>query len=98
MAEPDLSIVIPVYNEEENLPELLQRLKDSLAAIGRPYEIIFVNDGSKDRSLQILKDASASDPCLKIVDFNRNYGQHAAVFGVFEIHRVSLTVPGSSWR
>ena len=87
MDEPELSVVIPVYNEEENLPELLQRLKTSLGAIGRPYEVIFVNDGSRDHSLQILKDASAADASLKVVDFNRNYGQHAAVFAGFEAAR-----------
>jgi len=90
--EPDLSIVIPVYNEEENLPELLQRLKTSLVAMGRSYEVLFVNDGSRDRSLQILKEASAADPCLKIVDFNRNYGQHAAVFAGFEASRGDVIV------
>lgn len=90
--DPLLSIVIPVYNEEENLPELLQRLNESLLAIGRPYEVIFVNDGSRDRSLQILKEASASDPCLKVVDFNRNYGQHAAVFAGFEACRGDVIV------
>jgi len=90
--EPELSIVIPVYNEEENLPELLQRLKTSLVAIGRSYEVLFVNDGSRDRSLQILKEASAADPCLKIVDFNRNYGQHAAVFAGFEASRGDVIV------
>lgn len=90
--EPELSIVIPVYNEEENLPELLQRLKASLVALGRSYEILFVNDGSKDRSLQILKEASAADPCITIVDFNRNYGQHAAVFAGFEASRGDVIV------
>ena len=90
--EPELSVVIPVYNEEENLPELLQRLKTSLGAIGRPYEVIFVNDGSRDHSLQILKDASAADAALKVVDFNRNYGQHAAVFAGFEAARGEIIV------
>lgn len=90
--EPDLSVVIPVYNEEENLPELLQRLKTSLGAIGRPYEVIFVNDGSRDHSLQILKDASSADASLKVVDFNRNYGQHAAVFAGFEAARGEIIV------
>jgi len=92
MDAPELSVVIPVYNEEENLPELLQRLKISLDAIGRPYEVIFVNDGSRDRSLQILKDASAADAALKVVDFNRNYGQHAAVFAGFEVARGDIIV------
>ncbi len=90
--EPELSIVIPVFNEEENLPELLQRLKTSLVALGRSYEVLFVNDGSRDRSLQILKEASAADPCLTIVDFNRNYGQHAAVFAGFEASRGDVIV------
>ncbi len=92
MSEPELSIVIPVYNEEENLPELLQRMHTVMEALGKPYETILVNDGSRDRSLKILKEASARDTALRIIDFNRNYGQHAAVFAGFEAARGQIIV------
>jgi len=84
MPDPYLSVVIPVFNEEENLPELLARLQKALSELGKSYEVILVNDGSRDRSLEILKDASTRDPHLTVIDFNRNYGQHAAVFAGFE--------------
>lgn len=84
MPDPHVSVVIPVFNEEENLTELLARLKSTLEALGRTYEIVFVNDGSRDGSLPLLRAASAEDPHLTVVDFNRNYGQHAAVFAGFE--------------
>lgn len=92
MPDPYLSVVVPVYNEEANLPELLDRLGRTLAALGRPYEIVLVNDGSRDRSLPLLRAAAAGDPHLVIVDFNRNYGQHAAVFAGFEVCRGEVVV------
>jgi undecaprenyl-phosphate 4-deoxy-4-formamido-L-arabinose transferase len=92
MAEPHLSVVIPVFNEEENLPELLDRLTATLVPLGKTYEIVLVNDGSRDGSLAFLRDASARDPHLVVVDFNRNYGQHAAVFAGFESSRGEVVV------
>ncbi len=92
VSDPQISVVIPVFNEEENLPELLTRMKGAMDGIGKPYEIIYVNDGSRDRSLEILKAASAADPSLKVIDFNRNYGQHAAVFAGFEAARGDVIV------
>ncbi len=92
MDEPYLSIVVPVFNEEENLPELLVRLGKALAAIGRSYEVLLVNDGSRDGSLGILRDAAAADPHLTIIDFNRNYGQHSAIFAGFEAARGEIIV------
>jgi undecaprenyl-phosphate 4-deoxy-4-formamido-L-arabinose transferase len=92
MTAPYVSVVVPVYNEEANLPELLERLGRTLAALGRPYEIVLVNDGSRDRSLPLLREAAAGDPHLVVVDFNRNYGQHAAVFAGFEVCRGEVVV------
>ena len=91
---PDLylSVVIPVFNEEENLPELLDRLTATLVPLGKPYEVVLVNDGSRDRSLALLQEASARDPHVVVVDFNRNYGQHAAVFAGFEACRGEIVV------
>jgi len=92
MADLYLSVVIPVFNEEENLPELLDRLTATLVPLGKPYEIVLVNDGSRDRSLSLLQEASARDPHVVVVDFNRNYGQHAAVFAGFEACRGEIVV------
>ncbi len=89
---PYVSIVIPVFNEEENLPELLERLDKAASGLGKPYEIILVNDGSRDKSLSILKEAALNDGHLVVVDFNRNYGQHAAVFAGFEASRGEIVV------
>jgi len=92
MADPAVSVVVPVFNEEENLPELLPRLQASLDALGRGYEVVLVNDGSRDRSLELLREAAARDPHLVVVDFNRNYGQHSAVFAGFEQARGDVIV------
>src|SRR5262245_31510809 len=77
---PSVSVVIPVFNEEPNIPELDRRLRAALDATGKDWEIIFVDDGSSDRSLDMLQDLARIDPRVKVVEFNRNYGQHAAVF------------------
>ncbi|HEY0514846.1 MAG TPA: glycosyltransferase, partial [Thermoanaerobaculia bacterium] len=90
--DPYLSVVIPVYNEEANLPELLGRLTATLVPLGRSYEIVLVNDGSRDGSLPLLREAAGRDPHLVVVDFNRNYGQHAAVFAGFEVSRGEVVV------
>ena len=89
---PYLSFVIPVFDEEENLPELLDRLGRVADGLGRPYEIVLVNDGSRDRSLEVLRRAAAERPHLVVVDLNRNYGQHSAVFAGFEVARGEIVV------
>ncbi len=82
-----LSIVIPIYNEEENIPALWERLSrvmaESFADPAKPWEIIFTDDGSRDRSLAMLIDLAKAEPRVKVVEFNRNYGQHSAIFGAF---------------
>jgi len=80
-----LSIVIPVYNEELNLPVLFARLYPVLDALGRTYEIIFTNDGSADRSITLLRAQHAARPeVTRVIDFNANYGQHMAIMAAFE--------------
>ncbi len=90
--EPYLSVVVPVFDEEENLGELASRLAAALAPLDRPYEIVLINDGSRDRSFEILRQLAAADPHLVVLDFNRNYGQHAAVFAGFEAARGEIVV------
>jgi dolichol-phosphate mannosyltransferase len=77
--ELDLSIVIPIYNEEENIPYLLQRLRTSLERLNLRYEIIAVDDGSGDDGAAVLKRYAATSPELKIVRLRRNSGQTAAI-------------------
>ncbi len=81
----DLSIVIPVYNEEENLPILYEKLKKVLDNLGKSYEIILVNDGSTDKSWEIIKKLAEKDPHVIGVNFRRNYGQTAAMSAGFDV-------------
>jgi undecaprenyl-phosphate 4-deoxy-4-formamido-L-arabinose transferase len=82
---PTLSVVIPVYNEEAGLPALFARLYPALDALGVRYEVIFVNDGSHDRSAALLKDQFAARPDVtRVILFNANYGQHLAILAGFE--------------
>src|SRR5258706_419724 len=88
-----LSVVIPVYNEELNLPTLFTRLYPVLDALGRRYEIIFTNDGSADRSIELLRAQHAKRPDVtRVIDFNANYGQHMAIVAAFERVRGAVIV------
>ncbi len=88
-----LSVVIPVYNEEANLPALFARLYPVLDGLGRSYEIVFTNDGSADRSLELLRAQHAARPDVtRVVDFNANYGQHMAIMAAFERVRGEVVV------
>ncbi len=90
---PVLSIVVPVYNEEGNLETLFRRLTAVLDAQDRPYEILFTNDGSRDRSRAILAEFFAQRPSqVRVIDFNANYGQHQAIMAAFERVRGAIIV------
>ncbi len=81
---PDLSLVIPVYNEKENLPELIDRCLAACRTSGRPFEIILVDDGSRDGSRDLILRAADRHAEVVGIILNRNYGQHAAVFAGLE--------------
>lgn len=84
-ATPLLSLVIPVYNEEESLPLLFERLSSVMEHLGKPYEILFVNDGSRDRSLGLLLAyRERLRGHVRVLDFNGNFGQHMAILAAFE--------------
>ena len=90
---PSLSVVIPVYNEEAGLQPLFDRLYPALDKLGRSYEVIFVDDGSRDRSAAMLKDQFLNRPDVtRIIVFNANYGQHLAIVAGFEHCRGELIV------
>src|SRR5260221_14035927 len=78
-AAPDLSVVFPVYNEEENLPILLGEIARALDPTGRPYEVIAVDDGSRGRSLSVLHELRAKYPQLRVLTLAKNSGQTAAL-------------------
>ena len=93
MTKPYLSVVIPVYNEQENLPALFLRLSAVLDKVGKPYEILFTNDGSRDNSLMLLKDFHQQRPTqVRVIDFNGNFGQHMAIMAAFERARGEVIV------
>ena len=88
-----LSVVVPVYNEEPNLPALFARLLAVLDHLGQTYEVVFTNDGSVDRSLELLRAQFAARPdVIRVIDFNANYGQHMAIMAGFERVRGEVVV------
>ena len=95
-AAPALSVIVPVYNEQENIPLLLEKLVPVLRGLGRSFEIITVNDGSRDKSLELLRAGQSAVPELKVVDFRRNYGQTAAMMAgiVVDVAQVDTGVDG----
>ena len=88
MSNPQLSVIIPVYNEQETLPALFARLYPALDALGVSYEVLFINDGSRDRSAALLKDQFLARPDVtRVILFNANHGQHLAIMAGFEYCR-----------
>ena len=85
MTPPELSVVVPVYNEEAGLAALFERLYPALDALRVPYEVIFVNDGSHDRSAALLREQFTARPDVtRVILFNANYGQHLAILAAFD--------------
>ncbi len=80
----DISVLVPILNEEESLGELNERLGAVLSSTGRSYEIIYINDGSTDRTQEMIEGFRQRDARVKVIEFNRNYGQHMALFAGFE--------------
>ncbi len=85
MSQPEVSVIIPVYNEEAGLPALFDRLYPALDRLNRGYEVIFVNDGSRDRSAAILREQFQKRPDVtRVILFSGNFGQHMALMAGFE--------------
>ncbi|MBX3002170.1 MAG: glycosyltransferase family 2 protein [Caldilineaceae bacterium] len=76
---PTLSVIVPIFNEEAVIPELYRRMTAVLEDIGESWEMICVNDGSRDRSLEMLRDLHDRDPRIKLVNFSRNFGHQIAI-------------------
>jgi glycosyltransferase involved in cell wall biosynthesis len=89
---PELSVVIPVFNEAPNLEPLHREFRQTLDAWGRPYEVIFVDDGSSDGSFEILERLHRADPSVQVIQFRRNFGQTAAFAAGFAAARGRVIV------
>ena len=92
-SELEISVVIPVYNEEESLPHLAERVIEELERLGRPWEILLCDDGSSDGSYDVLRRLAEADPRLKVIRFRRNFGQTAAMAAGFEHAQGRIVVP-----
>ena len=90
--QTDLSIVIPVLNEEANLKPLYSELKEALEALERSYEIVFVDDGSTDSSAQVLAELHEADDQVKVIEFRRNFGKTAALTSGFRLSQGQIVV------
>ncbi len=88
----DLSVIIPVYNEEKNLPIIYDRLLKVVAGLGVSYEFIFINDGSLDDSFTIIKSLSKANPNVRYIDFSRNFGHQVAVTAGLDTCQGNATV------
>jgi glycosyltransferase involved in cell wall biosynthesis len=88
----ELSVVIPIYNEAENIAPLHREVSEALAKTGRAYEIVYVDDGSTDAGDTILRDLQARDPHVVTARFPRNYGQTAALVAGFDLAAGSIVI------
>ena len=79
ISRPVLSIVAPVYNEEQALPVLYERIYGTMEELGEPWELVLINDGSYDRSYEIMRELHEKDPRVRIVNFSRNFGHQIAI-------------------
>ncbi len=87
-----LSIILPVYNEEENVPVIYEELKSVLDKINKNYEIIFIDDGSTDKTFEVLEKLHKKNPKVKIIKFRKNFGQSAALQAGFDNCRGEIVV------
>ena len=90
---PDISVFLPVYNEEPNLMPLHSKLDEALTQLGRTAEIIYVDDGSTDGSLKVLQNIARLDPRVRVVALRRNYGQTAAMAAGIDAARGKVLIP-----
>jgi glycosyltransferase involved in cell wall biosynthesis len=91
-AKPDISIIIPIFNEEENVAALVGTLWDVLAQATFTFEVLFINDGSRDRTLAALRAALADKSHARVIDFRRNYGQTAAIMAGIDYARGGIII------
>src|SRR3712207_8485147 len=90
---PEISVFLPVLNEEPNLRPLHAKLDESLARLGRTAEVIYVDDGSTDGSLAVLRELAGRDPRVRVIALRRNYGQTAAMAAGIDAARGEVLIP-----
>lgn len=90
--QPGLSVVVPVYNEQGNVVPLCTEIREVMTTVGRPFEMIFVNDGSQDATLAQLREFAAGEPRLRILDLDGNFGEAGALSAGFQAARGDLVV------
>jgi len=88
----DISVVIPVYNEAENIAPLYSELKEVLGTLNRSYEVLIINDGSTDSTLEELRKTKKSSPELKIINLNRSFGQTPAIMAGFDLAKGAIVI------
>jgi glycosyltransferase involved in cell wall biosynthesis len=88
-----ISVIIPVFNEEKNILPLYEKLNSVLEGIGKDYEVIFIDDGSSDDTLSILKPICKKDPRIKFISFSRNYGQTSALSAGIDFSKGKIIIP-----
>jgi glycosyltransferase involved in cell wall biosynthesis len=88
-----LSVILPVYNEADNIELLNSKLTDALESLGRSYEVIYIDDGSTDQSLALLRSVAIRDARIRVISFRRNYGQTAAMSAGFDHSRGAVLIP-----
>ncbi len=79
-----LSVIVPAYNEERNIPRMVEELTAACLKLAIPYEVIFIDDGSKDGTFEALRAAHAEDERIKVIRFRKNFGQTAAMSAGFD--------------
>ena len=89
---PDISVVVPLYNEQESLPELLAWIRRVMEANSYSFEVIFIDDGSSDNSWNIVRSLRRNDPNVRGIRFRRNYGKSAALYCGFEAARGNVVI------
>jgi glycosyltransferase involved in cell wall biosynthesis len=93
MPTPQLSILIPVYNEEDSLPRLYEKLVQAIEPLGKTWEVIIVDDGSRDKSFEILQELARKDRRVRVVRFVRNFGQTAALAAGIDYAQGEIIIP-----
>ena len=93
MNNPIISIIAPCYNEEETIEPFLRRIEEILTQINEPYEIVFINDGSRDNTLNVLINAKQNFKNIRIINFSRNFGKEAALTAGLDKARGEAAIP-----
>ncbi|RYE19595.1 MAG: glycosyltransferase, partial [Sphingobacteriales bacterium] len=92
MTPPYISVIVPIYNEEKNIINLYNRVTDVLRQLGQPFELVFINDGSRDNSIEIIKGLAETDASIKYINFSRNFGHQIAVSAGLDHTRGQMVV------